>query len=448
MNNAILTASGVFLLSMVISSAISWNDYLPSTTVITTAPAREATNGYAESPDISGATDLFGPTPETIPGVTVPDEQNTRVSEDSEVSYPAADAPEEPQPAQAAISDTAFISETSAQETNPSDLHTPTISQDASDTLATNESSDSSDRVAVGISPDGSPEPPSGISETQRLSSVQRISGTPAAVDSLLILIPERSWVDSSRIRGELTPEIAQQYPRKEFVPREIENTEWYVGEQLVFSVDYGFYQAGTATMSVLGEQMVNGGICYHIQTTARSNDFISKIYEVKDEVNSYIDKKGIFSRRIEQLLQEGNYRSNRYTDFYPERQIALNTERKYGLTEIPVYIQDVLSSLYRIRTYDLEVGKDIYITTYADGKVYPLQIKVEKIETTEVPAGKFRCYVVEPLLQSDGIFRQKGRLRVWLTADEHKIPVKMTSKIVIGSIGTNLVSYTLGDME
>ena len=200
--------------------------------------------------------------------------------------------------------------------------------------------------------------------------------------------------------------------------------------------------------MSVVKEETVNGAPCYHIQTTARSNDFISRFYEVRDEVNSYIDKQGIFSRRIEQLLSEGNYKSNRYTDFYPERLIALNTEKKYGLTEIPLFIQDVLSSLYLVRTYDLEVGKDIYITTYADGKVYPLRIKVDKIETVEVPAGRFRCFVIEPLLQSDGIFRQKGRLRVWMTADEYKIPVKMTSKIIIGSIGTNLMTYTLGNTQ
>jgi hypothetical protein len=266
--------------------------------------------------------------------------------------------------------------------------------------------------------------------------------------DSTYFFMPERSWLDSHRVRKELTYEIASKYAYGKFKPRAVENKAWGVGEQLVFTVDYGFYTAGTATMSVLKKEQTNGDLCYHIQTTARSNDFISKFYKVQDSVNSFIDVNGIFSRRLEQNLSEGDYKSNRYIDFYHDRQIALSTVKKHALTEIPLYTQDVLSSLYLIRTLELTVGKDIYIDTYADGKVYPLRVTVHSIETIEVPAGKFTCYVVEPFLQSDGIFRQKGRLKVWLTKDEYKMPVKMTSKIVIGNIGTNLESYRRGTIE
>jgi len=50
--------------------------------------------------------------------------------------------------------------------------------------------------------------------------------------------------------------------------------------------------------------------------------------------------------------------------------------------------------------------------------------------------------------LKSEGIFKQKGKLTVWLTDDKLKIPVKMKSKILIGSIGTNMESYTFGTVE
>jgi len=267
-----------------------------------------------------------------------------------------------------------------------------------------------------------------------------------SANDSLLAFIPERAWRTQDLTGRELTKEMATKYPQGKFVSRNVNNKVWGIGESLVFSVDYGFYKAGTATMKVLATKEVNGGQCYHIETTASSNDFISKFYKVRDVVNSYIDISGLFSRRFEKKLKEGKYKSNRYIDFYHDRLIALNTKEKYALTEIPIYVQDILSSLYFLRTFDLKVGREEFIEVYADGKVYPLKVIVHRREKITVPAGKFQCLVVEPILKSEGIFKQKGKLMVWLTDDERKIPVKMTSKILIGSIGTNLESYTLSN--
>ena len=265
--------------------------------------------------------------------------------------------------------------------------------------------------------------------------------------DTLLVTIPEWSWPDTSRIRRNITLEVAKNYPSGNYIPRNIVNKVWGVGEKLTFSIDYGFYRAGTATMAVVGTEEVNGGLCYHIKTEAKSNKFISTFYKVRDSVSSYIDVEGIFSRRFEKILREGKYKSDRFVDFYHDRLIALNTTEKYAIKEIPLYTQDILSSLYLLRTFDLEVGKDEIIDVYADGKVYPLKIIVHTIEKVKVPAGKFECFKVEPVLKSEGIFRQKGRLILWLTNDEFKLPVKMASKVIIGYIGSNLEKYSPGEI-
>jgi hypothetical protein len=56
-----------------------------------------------------------------------------------------------------------------------------------------------------------------------------------------------------------------------------------------------------------------------------------------------------------------------------------------------------------------------------------------------KVQAGKFRCLVLEPLLKGEGIFKQQGRLQVWMTNDKYKIPVQMTSKVIVGHITSEL---------
>jgi hypothetical protein len=88
----------------------------------------------------------------------------------------------------------------------------------------------------------------------------------------------------------------------------------------------------------------------------------------------------------------------------------------------------------------DLQVGRSVYIENHADKKNYPLEIRVLRRETVTVDAGRYDCLVVEPLMRTSGLFRQKGRLTVWLTDDERRIPVLMKSKVIIGSISAELI--------
>jgi hypothetical protein len=254
---------------------------------------------------------------------------------------------------------------------------------------------------------------------------------------------PESLVSASSLIKArEITPEISGKYPTGKFIPRVVKNEVFGVGENLEFSIDYGFYSAGIATMSVIDTSLVNGGWCYHIRTTAESNKFISSFYKVRDRVDSYIDTKGIFSRRFEKHLREGGYSFDEIIDIFQDRLLAVSTKEKRAFVEIPLYVQDILGSLYYLRTFDLKVGKKETVEVYADGKVYPLLIIVHKKERIKVDAGTFDCFLIEPILKSEGIFSQKGKLLIWISDDNYKIPVKMTSKITIGNIAANLKKF------
>ena len=105
----------------------------------------------------------------------------------------------------------------------------------------------------------------------------------------------------------------------------------------------------------------------------------------------------------------------------------------------IPPFVQDALSALYFVRTQPLHVGDTFRIPHFDNGNLYDLAVIVHKKEKIKVPAGTFQTILVEPLMASEGIFKRKGKLNIWMTDDERRIPVKMTSKIAIGSIGANL---------
>jgi hypothetical protein len=47
---------------------------------------------------------------------------------------------------------------------------------------------------------------------------------------------------------------------------------------------------------------------------------------------------------------------------------------------------------------------------------------------------------LINPILKTEGLFLRKGKMHIWLTDDERKIPVKFKSKVKIGSFVAKLV--------
>jgi hypothetical protein len=264
----------------------------------------------------------------------------------------------------------------------------------------------------------------------------------------------------SERITGqtaEPAPFDSMTYPLADSVPalpdsaaavidyRKIENKAFGYGEKLVFSVNYGFINAGSAWLEIDTIIDVRGHDCFRIVSRANSNSFFSKFFKVDDRVATYVDTEGIYPLYFEKHLREGKFKTDRWVRFDQKSRLAI--ESKGDTTVIPPFVQDVLSAMFYVRTLSLEVGKSVYIDNYADRKNYPLEVRVLKKERKKVDAGEFDCFVVEPLLQEgSGIFANRGKLTVWLSDDQYRLPVFMRSKVIfIGSISAELKSYKLG---
>ena len=83
------------------------------------------------------------------------------------------------------------------------------------------------------------------------------------------------------------------------------------------------------------------------------------------------------------------------------------------------------------------------YIITSITRKESDL-IKVGKEELVKVPFGSFLGNDVTPDMKDiSGVFKKspKGILRVWYSSDKRKIPLKISSKVVVGSFTAKLVT-------
>lgn len=238
---------------------------------------------------------------------------------------------------------------------------------------------------------------------------------------------------------------------------RQMANTAFAVGEKLTFEIAYGLINAGTAKMVVADTQWVAGRPCLHVVTTAKSNAFVSAFFTVRDTVETFMDVDGLYPHYYDKRINEGGYHASRSVRYLQDENRVIYTKSrlrkdkvrtKVDTAQVPPFSQDILSAFYFVRTLPLKVGQAVEVPVYGEGKFYPLQVLVHKRETIKVPAGRFKCLLIEPVLQSEGIFKQDGRLQIWVTDDARRLPVLMKSKVAIGSIDCKLTKAKFSKTE
>ena len=244
--------------------------------------------------------------------------------------------------------------------------------------------------------------------------------------------IPPDAGADSS----DITASVALPSPgQQEVLPAVAE--PFRAGEWLKFSVQYAGISAGSAYLEVPLVTDWNGNPAYTLVARAESNSFVSRFYKVRNRIESVWDKRGRFSRRYSENRREGGNRYKNQIQFDHERHEAHYQNGQ--IYPIPPQVQDALSSFYYTRFQALPIGGSVVFDYHASRKSQPLEVRVLGRERVSTPAGKFSCVVIEPVLRAGGIFKNKGRLVIWLTDDEHRIPVMMKSKVAIGSISVVL---------
>jgi hypothetical protein len=213
--------------------------------------------------------------------------------------------------------------------------------------------------------------------------------------------------------------------------------------ESLRFSVQYGFIHAGTAWLEIPEVREFQGHEVMVLRARAESNAFFSRFYKVRERIESYWDRRGLYSRRYVEDRREGKFRQQRDVVFDPVRNLAVYQD---GSTwPVPARVQDALSSFYYFRTQALPIGGSIVFHYHSEQKSMPLQVRVLGRERIKTPLGTFDCIGIEPILKAGGIFQSSGRLVIWVTDDERRMPVLMKSKVIIGSISVVLVEAHQG---
>ncbi len=221
------------------------------------------------------------------------------------------------------------------------------------------------------------------------------------------------------------------------------ENNAFRTGEKLKFDVNYGFISVGEAEIAIPQKTEIMFRKAYHITFKVKSKPFFDFFFKVRDKYETYVDSAFLVPYRFEQHVHEGKYTKDYGAFFNRTRNVAVHDGKEFAITDST---QDIISAFFYVRTVDFtnaKPGFTIRLENFFNNKIYPLRVIFRGREEVEVDAGTFNCIKIEPIITDGGLFKAEGRIFVWLTDDEAKMPIKVSAEIPIGSIDAELTKYS-----
>jgi hypothetical protein len=225
-------------------------------------------------------------------------------------------------------------------------------------------------------------------------------------------------------------------------------NFPFYPGEKLTFQLKWTIIPAGEAVLEVLPIETINGAKAYHFVMTARSNSFIDHFYKVRDRIDAYADIDMTHSILYKKKQHEGKNKKDVVVNFSWEQNKAQysNFNNKRPPIDLLSGSFDPLSAFYYTRLVELKKNS-IIERPVTDGKKCIIgKAFVIKKERIKLASGTYDTYLIEPELKHvGGVFEKSknAKIQLWVTADKRRIPVKIKSKVVVGSFVGELVSAT-----
>lgn len=209
-------------------------------------------------------------------------------------------------------------------------------------------------------------------------------------------------------------------------------------GETLDYNLTWLKITGGTARMTI----SASGEEIYRITSVARSSPSFSRIFKVRDEIETTIARNDFSTLRYVKRLDEDGDKIEEVTVI--EDGTATRTRKKVKKVKVPRPVFDPISLIYHLRTLDLTPGKHYEFEIIADGKMYSVRAVSVRREKITTPAGTFNCLRVEPHMTSGGVEREE-RMFIWYSDDERKLPVRIRTEVKVGAITANLRGVTAG---
>jgi hypothetical protein len=231
-------------------------------------------------------------------------------------------------------------------------------------------------------------------------------------------------------------------------------------GEEISYRIHYGFINAATARMVVSDDiHYLDGKPCMKIDVYGKSIGMIDLFANIEDNWGTYFDTIHHRPVRFYRVLQEGRYRKNEIVNFDHSNNLARTREYSFSAnswkpivaSKVPNDVQDLVSGYYFLRTIDFsdsKAGDIITLDAFFDKEIYDFKIRVVGREMVNTSLGKIRSIVLSPIMPENSLFDGENSVRVWISDDINKVPLKIKAKMFVGAVEVDIESFSKGEIK
>jgi len=208
-------------------------------------------------------------------------------------------------------------------------------------------------------------------------------------------------------------------------------------GETLSFRIEWRFIHAGNARLTMTPSNN-SGGAGWSARMHLESAGLVSRLYKIDTDYSAELTESLCM---VSSLLtaNEGARRRETSVTFDAARRKANTVERdlvknqtaRHEIDTGPCE-HDSVAALFRLRALELQPGHSAEIPVSDGKKAVLARVEAQERETITTDFGKFNTVRYEAFLFNDVLYRRKGRLFVWLTDDERRLPVQIRIRLPI----------------
>lgn len=245
-------------------------------------------------------------------------------------------------------------------------------------------------------------------------------------------------------------PEPVKSSPAVPVISSEKSYFEKWTGECLVYKAKWNVLNVGKALLAM--RETSNGyGEVYHLVAVSVPEGMLANMGIGYYRIDSYLDKKTLLPHYYYQYSKNKSKEDireiyfNWKTRMYRTKTRKFKNGKLYSTKNENVKLgssaYDGISGFYMLRALDFE-NRSRFTVPLALNETWDLVVNRKDKRTENVSIlGRKDVYIVEPLAKSDAGFFTQGKMDIWITADNRRIPVYLEGKAPFGTARFTLAS-------
>ncbi|HEY8931742.1 MAG TPA: DUF3108 domain-containing protein [Rariglobus sp.] len=220
-------------------------------------------------------------------------------------------------------------------------------------------------------------------------------------------------------------------------------------GEELIYHVSWGWFgQAGELKVSAASDPH-EGAKQTRVTTISSTRGFMRAFYRFDGEARMIFDAHDGRLLSSTATSDSGKERTQTSIVFNYAKSEAAYVDHLHPARNASLLIpagrpMDIATGLIQTRVWALQPGESRDVLVVFENEFYPLHITAERVEIVQAADGPRKAVLLVPHLVGPpkGMFRREGKVRVWVSADEDRLPVRFEVKLKIGTVRAVLTDY------